>query len=499
MKLPGRLPRQALLQKIGRLADRKGIPIYAVGGFVRDCLLHRPIKEIDLVVVGDGPGFARDVADMLGLSPNKRNPRWPIVFEAFGTAMLKHHGTQLEFVGARKESYRSSSRKPVVKPGTLEDDLLRRDFTINTLAMPLTESEFGTIIDRFGGIRDLERKVIRTPSDPVKAFSDDPLRILRAIRFASQLHFGIDRPTLESIGSMKERLAIVSKERITDELRKILLSSVPSVGFKLMFVTGVLDVIIPELAQCHGVETRGVYGHKDVLDHTLRVVDRVAELIAQPEQMDQVIGDLENELGLEDLSKKREALLWAALFHDIAKPRTKRFVQGSGWTFYGHEEVSARMMGGIGRNLRLPVDVIQRGQKVIRLHMRPIHLAEEGVTDSAIRRIIVDSGNDLNALLTLCRADITSGNPKKVKRYVEAFNQLVERLLEVLEKDKLREFQSPVRGGEIMEITGLSPGPKVGHLKKAIEEAILDGRIPNDHDAAREYLLSIKDDILKSG
>jgi poly(A) polymerase len=499
LKLPHRIPRQTLLQKIGRLADRKGIEAYAVGGFVRDCLLHRPIKEIDIVVVGDGPEFARNVAEMLNLRPTKRTSKWPVVFEAFGTAMLKHHGTQLEFVGARKEAYRTTSRKPVVKPGTLADDLLRRDFTINTLAMPLTAGKFGNVIDRFDGIRDLERKVIRTPGDPIKAFSDDPLRILRAIRFASQLHFGIDRRTLESIGNMKERLAIVSQERITDELRKILLSSQPSMGFKLMFVTGVLDIVIPELAQCHGVETRGVYGHKDVLEHTLRVVDRASELIETPEQMDKVIGDLENELGLEDLSKKREALLWAALFHDIAKPRTKRFVHGSGWTFYGHEEAGARMLGGIGRNLRLPLDIIQKSQKIIRLHMRPIHLTEEGVTDSAIRRIIVDSGNDLNALLTLCRADITSGNPKKVKRYVEAFNQLVARLLEVLDKDKLRAFQSPVRGDEIMEITGLSPGPKVGLLKKIIEEAILDGRIPNDHHAAKEYLLSIKDDILKSG
>ncbi|KPL08004.1 hypothetical protein AMJ86_02285 [bacterium SM23_57] len=462
-------------------------------------LLQRPIDEVDLVVVGDGPAFARKVADMLGLRPSKKTPKWPVVFEAFGTAMLQHRGTRLEFVGARKEAYRTASRKPVVTPGSLEDDLLRRDFTINALVMVLESKNFGQIIDRYHGLDDLEQKIIRTPADPEKAFSDDPLRILRAIRFASQLHFGIARPVLEAMSSMKERLAIVSQERITEELRKILITSKPSVGFKLMFMTGVLDIVLPELASCHGVETREEYGHKDVFEHTLRVVDRVAELTKDPEQTDPMIRELEMVLELESLQKKREILLWAALFHDIAKPRTKRFVPGSGWTFYGHEEGGARMMGGIGRILKLPLDIIQQGQQIIRLHMRPIHLAEEGVTDSAIRRIIVDSGDKLDALLTLCRADITSGNPKKIKRYVQAFNQLVHRLMEVLEKDKLRAFQSPVRGDEIMEITGLNPGPMVGKLKTMIEEAILEGQIPNQYDAAREYLLSIKDEVMQSG
>jgi len=495
-----RIPRQSLLKRIGDLADREGVAVYAVGGFVRDCVLGRPVKEIDIVVVGDGPEFARKVAAMLDLRPSKRAPKWPIVFEAFGTAMLKYRGVQLEFVGARKEAYRTASRKPVVTPGTLDDDLLRRDFTINTLAMSLAPGDFGALIDRFHALSDLEKKLIRTPGDPKKAFADDPLRIMRAIRFSSQLHFGIDRPTLEAMTGMKDRLAIVSQERITDELRKILLTSQPSVGLKLMFVTGVLDVVIPELAQCHGVETRGEHGHKDVFEHTMRVLDRVAELTVTQGGLTapSTVGELENELGLEELSKKREVLLWAALFHDIAKPRTKRFAPGVGWTFHGHEEIGARMLGGIGKKLRLPLEIIEKAQKIIRFHMRPIHLAEEGVTDSAIRRIIVDSGDDLNALLTLCRADITSGNPRKIKRYVQAFDQLVARLLEVLEKDKLRAFQSPVRGDEIMEITGLSPGPKVGQLKTMIEEAILDGRIPNEHDAAKEYLLTIKDQVLNS-
>ena len=497
LEAPPRIPRQNLLKRIGELGQREGIEVYAVGGFVRDWLLQRSIEEIDLVVVGDGPAFARKVADMLGLRPSKKTPKWPVVFEAFGTAMLQHLGTRLEFVGARKEAYRTTSRKPVVTPGSLEDDLLRRDFTINTLAMVLMGEGFGQVIDRYHGLDDLEQKIIRTPADPEKAFSDDPLRILRAIRFASQLHFGIARSVLEAMRGMKERLAIVSQERITEELRKIMLTSKPSVGFKLMFMTGVLDVVLPELASCHGVETREEYGHKDVFEHTLRVVDRVAEL-TDIEQTDPMIGELETVLELEPLRKKREILLWAALFHDIAKPRTKRFVPGSGWTFYGHEEGGARMMGGIGRTLKLPLEIIQQGQQIIRLHMRPIHLAEEGVTDSAIRRIIVDSGDKLNALLTLCRADITSGNPKKIKRYVLAFNQLVHRLMEVLEKDKLRAFQSPIRGNEIMEITGLEPGPLVGKLKTMIEEAILEGEIPNEHDAAREYLLSIKDDVIQS-
>jgi poly(A) polymerase len=490
------IPRRNLLKKIGDLAQREGVKVYPVGGFVRDWLLTRPISEIDFVVVGDGPAFARKVAKLLNIRPTRQTPKWPVVFEAFGTAMLMYRGTRMEFVGARKEAYRTSSRKPVVSPGTLEDDLLRRDFTVNALAMSLEPSDFGRTIDRFGGIADLENKTLRTPADPERAFSDDPLRILRAIRFAAQLEFSIARPTLEAMGKMKDRLAIVSQERITEELRKMLLTEAPSVGFKLMFVTGVLDVVIPELANCHGVETRGEYGHKDVLEHTFRVLDRMAELIRDPEVVDPSATDLEARLELTPVREKREPLLWAALFHDIAKPRTKRFTPGTGWTFYGHEDTGARMMAGIGRKLRLPLDIVQRARKIIRLHMRPIHLAEEGVTDSAIRRIIVDSGDDLNALLTLCRADITSGNPRKIKRYVKAFNQLVQRLLEVLEKDELRAFQSPVRGDEIMELTGLGPGPLVGKLKKMIEEAILDGRIPNEHDAAREYLLSIKDDVL---
>jgi poly(A) polymerase len=492
------IPRRTLLKRIAELAECEGVEVYPVGGFVRDWLLHRPVTEIDFVVTGDGPAFAKKVADMLGIHPTKHTPKWPVVFEQFGTAMLSYRGTRLEFVGARKEAYRTSSRKPVVTPGTLEDDLKRRDFTINALAMSIHRTSFGQIIDRFQGLDDLKQKVLRTPAAPEIAFSEDPLRILRAIRFATQLNFGISRPTLEAMSGMTNRLSIVSQERITEELRKILNAPKPSVGFKLMYVTGVMEVVLPELASCHGVETRGEYGHKDVLEHTLRVLDRVAELTDITAPAEPGIKQLDGTLQLQPVTKKREAILWAALFHDIAKPRTKRFQPDTGYTFYGHEDVGARMMGGIGRTLRLPQDVIQPAQTIISLHMRPIHLAEDGVTDSAIRRLIVDAGDDLNALLTLCRADITSGNPKKIKRYVTAFNQLVERLLLVLEKDKLRAFQSPVRGEEIMEITGLTPSPMVGRLKKMIEEAILDGQIPNEHDAAREYLISIKDQILAS-
>ncbi len=493
------VPQRNLLKKIGELAEQMGVEVYPVGGFVRDWLLHRPTKEIDFVVVGDGPDFARKVVDMLKLRRSGRSPKWPVIFEDFGTAMLRYRGIDIEFVGARKEAYRTSSRKPVVSSGTLKDDLLRRDFTVNTLAMSIASDSFGEIINHFNGIDDLQAKILQPPGDPEKAFSDDPLRILRAVRFSCQLHFGISRPTLEAMSQMKERLSIVSQERITTELRKILLTDTPSAGFKLLYMIGVLDVILPELAACEGVETRGRYGHKDVLEHTMRVLDRVAELTDADAEPEPAILKLEETLELAPVSEKREQLLWAALLHDIAKPRTKRFVPGSGWTFYGHEDVGARMIGGIGRMLRIPKEVIHRAQDIVRMHMRPIHLAEEGVTDSAIRRIIVDAGDDINALLTLCRADITSGNPRKVKRYVEAFNQLVERLLEVLEKDELRAFQSPVRGDEIMELTGLSPGPMVGKLKKNIEEAILDGRIPNQYDAAKEYLLSVLDDIVGSG
>ena len=492
------IPRQNLLKKIAELAEHEGVEVYPVGGFVRDWLLNRNIVEVDFVVTGDAPVFAKKVAEALGIRPTKHTPKWPVVFEQFGTAMLSYRGLRLEFVGARKEAYRTSSRKPVVTPGTLEDDLARRDFTINALAMSIHHNSFGQIIDRFQGLDDLQQKLLRTPATPETAFSEDPLRILRAIRFATQLNFGISRPTLEAMSGMSNRLSIVSQERITEELRKILTSEKPSVGFKLMYVTGVMEVVLPELASCHGVDTRGEYGHKDVLEHTLRVLDRVAELTNITAPLEPSIQQLENALQLQPVTEKRETILWAAIFHDIAKPRTKRFQPGTGYTFYGHEDAGARMMGGIGRILRLPQEVTQRAQTIINLHMRPIHLAEEGVTDSAIRRIIVDAGDDLNALLTLCRADITSGNPKKIKRFVAAFDSLVERLILVLEKDKLRAFQSPVRGEEIMEIAGLTPGPMVGKLKKMIEEAILDGHIPNDHDAAREYLLSIKDQVLGS-
>ncbi len=454
-----------ILKKIGELADKNRVDIYAVGGYVRDQVMGNKSKEIDFVVVGDSIRFSEMVKEKL-------RGRGFVVYPKFGTASFVVGDRRLEFVTARKESYREDSRKPDVVPSTLKEDLLRRDFTINTLAVNINRNRFGEVIDFFNGISDIKKGIIRTVLDPEETFSDDPLRIMRAARFASQLQFDIDPETLEAMKKSKDRLRIVSQERITDEILKILSHSKPSIGLRVLQQTSVLEVVFPELAAMSGVEQKDEYHHKDVFEHTLKVVDNVANVTDNP------------------------MLIFTALVHDIGKPRVKRFVEGAGWTFHGHEVVGARMLKRICSRLRLPKEYFIYSEKLTRLHMRPINLIGEEVTDSAIRRLIVQAGDEIDDLLKLCRADITSGNPKRVKNHLKNFERVARRIEEVEEKDRMRQFQSPVRGDEIMRICGIGPGPLVGKIKKMIEEAILDGDIPNEYDAAHKYLLKIKDDIL---
>lgn len=453
-----------ILTTIGALAGQHKFEIYVVGGFVRDFFLKRERSEMDFVIVGDGIKFAELLAKHLRL------PK-PAVYRHFGTAMLKWDDTQLEFVGARKESYRGDSRKPNVEPADLPADLSRRDFTINAMAIALNAENFGALIDPFNGMKDLQAKLLRTPLEPSATFSDDPLRIMRGIRFATQLDFKIEEKTFGGMHDMRERLHIISQERITEELLKILAAPKPSIGFRLLDDTGVLEIIFPEFVALKGVEEYKGYFHKDVFNHTLMVVDNLAAM------------------------SDKLPLRLAALVHDIAKPRTKAFIQGKGWSFHGHEDVGARMLPSIFNRLRLPNDWLKYVQKLTRLHLRPIALTEEECTDSAYRRLLFQAGEDLEDLLMLCRADITSGNIKRRERHLANFDFVVKRLNEVEEKDRMRAFQSPVRGDEIMQVCSLTPGPLVGKLKSAIEDAILDGKIPNEHEAALAYLLAIKDDV----
>lgn len=455
-----------ILRTIGKIAAENRIEVYAVGGYVRDVFLKRAGKDIDFVVVGDGIEFARKIQ-------KRMRGKNLVIYERFGTAMLSLLDHQLEFVSARGESYAADSRKPSVVRADLQTDLLRRDFTINTLAMSISPENYGEILDPFDGLSDLKKRILRTPLDPEETFSDDPLRIMRALRFATQLNFSIEKKTQQAIARMKERLQIISQERITDELMKILAAPKPSIGFKLMNATGVLAIVLPEMERMKGVEQRNDYHHKDVFYHTIQVIDNVAE----------ITGDIR--------------LRFTAMVHDIAKPTTKAFKEGVGWTFHGHDEIGARMLPRFCRRLRLPTDLMKYAQKLVRLHLRPIALVTSEVTDSAVRRLAVQAGDDIDALFMLCRADITSGNPQRVEQHLANFDAVVERLHEVQEKDKLRAFQSPVRGDKIMEICQLEPGPMVGKLKKMIEEAILDGVIPNEYDAALAYLLAHKHEILE--
>ncbi len=454
-----------LLERIGALADEIGVEVYVVGGYVRDLLLGIADRDIDILVMGDGVTFAKSVAGRLGI-------RTVVTFEQFGTAMVPVENGKVEFVGARKERYDSDSRNPQVSAGSLEEDLLRRDFTVNALAVSLNKGRWGTLLDPFNGREDLAARLLRTPLEPERTFEDDPLRMMRAIRFASQLQFTVEENAVTAIRTMKGRLAIVSQERITEEFLKILRSPKPSVGLRLMFDTGVLQIVFPEIAQMAGVDQRRDYHHKDVFRHTCLVVDNIAP------------------------TTDNVWLRFAALVHDIAKPRTKAFKEGIGWTFHGHEELGARMMKKIFQRMKLPLDPLPYVEKLVRLHLRPMVLVDDVVTDSAVRRLVFESGNDVDDLMKLCRADITSQNPGRVARYLRNYEVVMQKIVEVEEKDRLRNWQPPVKGDEIMAVCSLEPGKKVGVLKKAIEEAILDGKIPNEHDAALRFLLSIKDEIL---
>jgi len=457
-----------ILKKIGHIADENEMEVWAVGGFVRDKLLEHHVKDIDFVVLGNGPAFAKKVASNFGTNN-------VVVYDRFQTAMVDIDDYRLEFVGARSESYEEGSRKPLVAASDLQADLARRDFTINTIAYGLNKHNFGQLLDLFNGREDIDKKIIRTPLDPEITFKDDPLRILRAIRFATRLNFHIEEAAFQALKKMGPRLEIISQERITTELFHILNARVPSLGFELLDQADILPIIFPELSEMKGVEQREGYHHKDAFDHSLKVVDNVAQA-----------------------STKLE-LRFTALVHDIAKPKTKKFIPGIGWTFHGHDEIGARMLTTICQRMKIPNSMLKYSQKLVRLHLRPIHLSDENVTDSAMRRLLFQAGDDLEDLLILCRADITSGNPDRVKQHLENFDVVTRRIQEVEEKDKMRSFQSPVNGDEIMEICQIEPGPLVGQLKKMIEEAILDGEIDNEHGAALQYLLQKKDEFLQSG
>ncbi len=448
-----------ILKKIARVAEDLNVECYAIGGFVRDKILGRPTKDIDIVCVGDGILLAEKVAEALSPKPNVN------IFKNFGTAQIKTEDVEIEFVGARKESYRQESRKPDVLPGTLEDDQNRRDFTINALAISLIKDNYGKLIDPFGGIKHLEEKLIKTPLEPDTTFSDDPLRMMRAIRFATQLNFTIAPETLASIAANVNRINIISKERIADELNKILMSAKPSIGFDLLYKTGLLQIIFPQMVALAGAEYIDGKGHKDNFYHTLQVVDNICE-------------------NTDDLW-----LRWAAVLHDIAKPATKRFEEGHGWTFHGHEVVGGRMVPKIFAQLKLPQnEKMLFVRKMVELHLRPISLTKDNITDSAIRRLLFDAGDDFESLMTLCKADITSKNKQKVKRFLENFEMVQQRCAEVEAKDSIRNWQPPVSGEVIMQTFGLAPSKPVGIIKDAIRNAILDGIIPNDYDAAIAFM-----------
>ncbi|MBK8946380.1 MAG: HD domain-containing protein [Ignavibacteriae bacterium] len=451
---------------ISQLAKDKNVKVFIVGGFVRDLILNREKHEIDFLVIGDGVLFAENLAEKFG----EKNVN---IFKNFGTAHFKYQNIDFEFVGARKESYKKESRNPFVEIGTFEDDINRRDFTINTLAISLNEENFGEMIDKFNGFEDIQNKIIKTPLDPKITFDDDPLRIMRAFRFAAQLNFEVDEKILIAAEELSERLKIVSQERISDEFFKILESEKPSIGLKLMQNTKVMHVVFPQIANLAGVDQRKDFHHKDVFLHTCQVVDNISK------------------------NTKDVWLRFSALVHDIAKPQTKKFVEEIGWTFHGHEELGARMMKSIFKQLKLPLNKQNYVEKLVRLHLRPIALASEEVTDSAIRRLSANASEDLDDLIMLCRADITSKDQNKVSKYLQNYENVMKKVREVQEKDNLRAFQSPVTGDEIMEICNLKPSKKVGEIKSAIEEAILDGIIPNEYNAAFNYLMNIKENFLK--
>lgn len=451
-----------VLLRIAALAHERGIRAYVVGGYVRDALMGRARTDIDITVQGDPLEFARAVADLFRSKT--------VEFANFRTAMVPIGDYQVEFVGTRREEYHESSRKPIVVEGTLDDDLRRRDFTVNALAAGLNADDLGEVIDLFDGSRDIGRRILRTPLDPVVTMSDDPLRMMRAARFAAQLEFEVEPSVLEAMSSMADRISIISQERITDEFLKIMQARKPSIGLKHLYDTGLMKHIFPEVHNLGGVDIveRGSreFQHKDVFLHTLQVVDNLAQM------------------------SDNVWLRFATLMHDIAKPRTKKFIEGSGWTFHGHEEVGARWQEKIFRRLKLPLHHLDYVQTLVRLHQRPMMLVDEGVTDSAIRRLAVQAGDAINDLFMLCRADITTRNPSRAAKYLRNYDIVESKLIDVRERDQLRAFQSPIRGEELMELSGLGPCRTLGYMKWMIEEAILDGIIPNEPEAARAYLLN---------
>ena len=455
-----------IFSKISCCADKLNLPCFVIGGFVRDLILKRESNDIDVVVLGSGIEMATELKKTLGKGA------YLSVFKNFGTAQVKYKDTEIEFVGARKESYSRDSRKPIVENGTLEDDQNRRDFTINAMAICLNKERFGELVDPFNGVQDIELKIIRTPLDPDITFSDDPLRMLRCIRFATRFKFSIEQCTFEALSTNKERISIISQERITEELNKILLTDKPSIGFMLLEKCGLLDIILPEVAALKGVESINGKAHKDVFLHTLQVLDSVAQ------------------------KSDKLWLRWAALLHDIGKPATKKFDEKIGWTFYNHNFIGEKITGRMFKRLKLPLsEDLRYVQKMVNLHMRPIALVEEEITDSAVRRLLFEAGDDIEDLMALCEADITSKNEEKVKRYTQNLVIVRQKLKDIEEKDHVRNFQPPISGEEIMQTFNLKPCAQVGEIKNAIKNAILDGVIPNDYEAAKEYMFSVAKEL----